>query len=253
MMKIDVITLFPEMIEGGLGSSLIHRAEEAGLVQIRPRNFRQFAVNKHGHVDDYPYGGGAGMLLRVEPLVKAIEEAKADARGSKSLTILMDPAGEKFDQAMAIDFSTYDQLIFVCGHYEGYDERIKPYVDKEVSIGDVVLTGGELPAMVMIDATVRLLDDVLGNADSTVDESHMGGLLEYPQYTRPKEFRGEKVPDVLLSGHHENIAKWRHQQSLLKTAKKRPDLLASYPLTEEDLAFLADHAIYLADQAHSKD
>lgn len=242
-MEIDVITLFPEMIEGGLGSSLIQRANEAGLVTIRSHNFREYAVNKHGHVDDYPYGGGAGMLLRPEPLVQAIEAAKAKSEGKRCLTLLMDPAGEKFDQKMANELSTYDQLIFVCGHYEGYDERIKAYVDKEVSIGDVVLTGGELPAMLMIDATVRLLDHVLGNAESTVDESHMGGLLEYPQYTRPAEFRGEAVPSILLSGHHEKIAIWRHQQALLKTARRRPDLLAKYPLTADDQAFLADQGI----------
>ncbi|WP_025730045.1 tRNA (guanosine(37)-N1)-methyltransferase TrmD [Atopobacter phocae] len=239
-MKINVITLFPEMIEQGLNGSMMGRAQAQGHVQIEPINFREFSINKHQHVDDYPYGGGAGMLLMPEPIVKAIEQAKASNDQGQSHVVLMDPGGEKFNQKMAQEWSKKDHLVLICGHYEGFDDRIRSYVDQEVSIGDFVVTGGELPAMVMIDATVRLLDNVLGNEESAIDESHSNGLLEYPQYTRPRTYDGLEVPAVLLSGHHQKIEAWRHRESLKRTLLKRPDLLETYPLTKEDLILLED-------------
>lgn len=232
-MRIDVLTLFPRMFEGPLGESIIGKAREKGLLEINVSNFRDYSDNKHQTVDDYPYGGGAGMLLKVQPVydnIKAIEEAAPE---TKKRVILLDPAGKPFDQKMAEEFSTEEHLVFICGHYEGYDERIRSLVTDEVSLGDYVLTGGELGAMVMIDATVRLLPEVLGNQTSAQTDSHSTGLLEYPQYTRPAEFKGMKVPEVLMNGNHKLIEQWQLKESLRRTFQRRPDMLENYPLTEE--------------------
>lgn len=227
-MKIDILTLFPEMF-APLEHSIVGKAKEKGLLEINYHNFRGHA-EKARHVDDEPYGGGQGMLLRAQPIFDTIE--KIDAKQPR--VILLDPAGRRFDQGLAEELAQEEELIFICGHYEGYDERIKTLVTDEVSLGDFVLTGGELAAMTMVDATVRLIPEVIGKEASHQDDSFSSGLLEYPQYTRPYDFRGMVVPDVLMSGHHENIRKWRLEESLRKTYERRPDLLETYDFTEEE-------------------
>ena len=231
-MKIDILTLFPEMF-APLEHSIVGKAKEKGLLDIRYHNFRENA-EKARHVDDEPYGGGQGMLLRAQPIFDTIE--KIDAKNPR--VILLDPAGRRFDQAFAEELAQEEELIFICGHYEGYDERIKTLVTDEVSLGDFVLTGGELAAMTMVDATVRLIPEVIGKEVSHQDDSFSSGLLEYPQYTRPYDFRGMTVPDVLMSGHHENIRKWRLYESLKKTYQRRPDLLENYTFSDEERAIL---------------
>ena len=231
-MKIDILTLFPEMF-APLEHSIVGKAKEKGLLDIRYHNFRDNA-EKARHVDDEPYGGGQGMLLRAQPIFDTIE--KIDAKNPR--VILLDPAGRRFDQAFAEELAREEELIFICGHYEGYDERIKTLVTDEVSLGDFVLTGGELVAMTMVDATVRLIPEVIGKEVSHQDDSFSSGLLEYPQYTRPYDFRGMTVPDVLMSGHHENIRKWRLYESLKKTYQRRPDLLENYTFSDEERAIL---------------
>lgn len=231
-MKIDILTLFPEMF-APLEHSIVGKAKEKGLLDIRYHNFREHA-EKARHVDDEPYGGGQGMLLRAQPIFDTIE--KIDAKNPR--VILLDPAGRRFDQAFAEELAREEELIFICGHYEGYDERIKTLVTDEVSLGDFVLTGGELAAMTMVDATVRLIPEVIGKEASHQDDSFSSGLLEYPQYTRPYDFRGMTVPDVLMSGHHENIRKWRLYESLKKTYQRRPDLLENYAFSDEERAIL---------------
>lgn len=233
MMKIDILTLFPEMF-APLESSIVGKAVEKGLLDIRYHNFRDNA-EKARHVDDEPYGGGQGMLLRAQPIYDTID--KIDANNPR--VILLDPAGKTFDQSYAEELAQEDELIFICGHYEGYDERIKQLVTDEISLGDFVLTGGELAAMTMVDATVRLIPSVIGKEASHQDDSFSSGLLEYPQYTRPYDFRGMTVPDVLMSGHHENIRRWRLEESLRKTYLRRPDLLEKYPLNQEESDLLA--------------
>ncbi|HGD5404789.1 TPA: tRNA (guanosine(37)-N1)-methyltransferase TrmD [Streptococcus agalactiae] len=232
MMKIDILTLFPEMF-APLEHSIVGKAKERGLLEINYHNFRENA-KKSRHVDDEPYGGGQGMLLRAQPIFDTID--KIDAQ--KARVILLDPAGRTFDQDFAEELSKEDELIFICGHYEGYDERIKSLVTDEVSLGDFVLTGGELAAMTMVDATVRLIPEVIGKETSHQDDSFSSGLLEYPQYTRPYDYLGMTVPDVLMSGHHENIRKWRLEQSLRKTLERRPDLLENYAMTDEERLIL---------------
>jgi tRNA (guanine37-N1)-methyltransferase len=232
MMKIDILTLFPEMF-APLEHSIVGKAKEKGLLDIRYHNFRENA-EKARHVDDEPYGGGQGMLLRAQPIFDTIEKIEA----KKPRVILLDPAGRRFDQAFAEELAQEEELIFICGHYEGYDERIKTLVTDEVSLGDFVLTGGELAAMTMVDATVRLIPEVIGKEASHQDDSFSSGLLEYPQYTRPYDFRGMTVPDVLMSGHHENIRKWRLYESLKKTYQRRPDLLENYAFSDEEKAIL---------------
>lgn len=232
-MRIDVLTLFPRMFEGPLGESIIGKAREKGLLEINVSNFRDYSDNKHQTVDDYPYGGGAGMLLKVQPVYDNIKAIEAAAPKTKKRVILLDPAGKPFDQKMAEEFSTEEHLVFICGHYEGYDERIRSLVNDEVSLGDYVLTGGELGAMVMIDATVRLLPEVLGNQTSAQNDSHSTGLLEHPQYTRPAAFKGMKVPEVLMNGNHKLIEQWQLKESLRRTFQRRPDMLENYPLTAE--------------------
>lgn len=239
-MRIDVLTLFPRMFEGPMGESIIGKARAKGLLEINVSNFREYSDNKHQTVDDYPYGGGAGMLLKVQPIydnLKAIEETSP---ATTKRVILLDPAGKPFDQKMAEEFSKEEHLIMICGHYEGYDERIRSLVTDEISLGDYVLTGGELGAMVMIDATVRLLPEVLGNEASAQTDSHSTGLLEHPQYTRPADFQGMKVPEVLMNGNHKLIEQWQLKESLRRTWQRRPDMLENFLLTEEMKKMLAE-------------
>lgn len=231
-MKIDILTLFPEMF-APLEHSIVGKAKEKGLLDIHYHNFRDYA-EKARHVDDEPYGGGQGMLLRAQPIFDTIEQIEA----KKPRIILLDPAGKPFTQAYAEELALEEELIFICGHYEGYDERIKTLVTDEISLGDFVLTGGELAAMTMVDATVRLIPQVLGKESSYQDDSFSSGLLEYPQYTRPYDYRGMTVPDVLMSGHHERIRLWRLEESLKKTYLRRPDLLEHYNFSEEERKLL---------------
>lgn len=241
-MKIDVITIFPEMFSGVFSSSMIKRAQETGAVEIRVIDFRSFSTDKHHTVDDTPYGGGSGMVLKPEPIFHAVESLLEHRDGNKHPRILLTcPQGKLFNQEKAIELSREEHLIIICGHYEGYDERIRQHlVTDELSIGDYVLTGGELPAMVIVDAVVRLLPGVLGNERSAEEDSFRDGLLEYPQYTRPAGFRGWKVPEVLLSGHHARISAWRRKESLRRTLLRRPDLLEKAQLTQEDLRLLEE-------------
>ncbi len=218
-MKIDILTLFPEMLEGFINNSIIKKAQEKKLVEINLINFREFSHLNNQQVDDTPYGGGAGMVLRCEPIVEAIESVKTE----NSLVILLTPQGKTYTQQMANNLKKYNHLILICGHYEGFDERILEFVDLELSIGDYVLTGGEAAALVVTDSIVRLLDNVIKD-DSKNNESFEDGLLDYPTYTKPREFRGLKVPEVLLSGNHQEIAQWRKQEQIKKTQEKRPDL-----------------------------
>ncbi|WP_308551853.1 tRNA (guanosine(37)-N1)-methyltransferase TrmD [Peptoniphilus duerdenii] len=220
-MKFTTLTLFPEFIESIKGYSIIRRAIENGLISVESINIRDFAINKHGQVDDYPYGGGQGMVMMVEPVYKAIESVKTE----NSHVVFLSPQGKVLNQKLIKDLSKKEHIVLLCGHYEGIDERIiENYIDEEISIGDYVLTGGEIPAMVLIDSVSRMIDGVLASSEAYEDESHMDGLLEYPQYTRPQEFMGLKVPDVLLSGNHQEIEKYRREMSILQTKKKRPDL-----------------------------
>jgi tRNA (guanine37-N1)-methyltransferase len=221
-MKIDVLTLFPAMFAGPLDESVVKRAREAKLLELKIHNLRDWTHDRHKTVDDRPFGGGPGMLLKVEPLFEAIESLRRE----KTKVILLSPSGRKFNQSIARELAQQDDMLLVCGSYEGFDERVcEALADDELSIGDYVLTNGALPAMVVIDAAVRLLPGVLGDDESSHDESFSTGLLEYPQYTRPAEFRGMKVPEVLLSGNHAEIEKWRRAQAKLRTEKQRPDLL----------------------------
>lgn len=237
-MKIDVLTLFPEMFESPLSHSILKRAQENGLVDVQFSNFRRFGSGKHQHIDDTPYGGGAGMLLKPEPIFQAIDEIDAASFDTKKRVILVDPAGKRFDQAMAEEFSKEEHLVFICGHYEGYDERIRTLATDEVSLGDYVLTGGELAAMVIMDATIRLLPGVLGNESSALEDSHSNGRLEHPHYTRPADYRGMLVPDVLMSGDHRKIENWRNKQSFLRTLERRPDMLDFSSLTPEETEWM---------------
>ncbi|MDO4344817.1 MAG: tRNA (guanosine(37)-N1)-methyltransferase TrmD [Eubacteriales bacterium] len=237
-MKFHVLTLFPEMIENGLHTSITGRAIEKGILSLNTVNIRDFAGNKHNKVDDYPYGGGAGMLMQAEPVYCAYKSVEEQA-GRRLRTIYLTPQGKPFCQAMARDLAQEDELVFLCGHYEGIDERVlEEIVTDYVSIGDYVLTGGELPAMVMIDTISRLVKGVLNNGDSAEFESFQDSLLEYPQYSRPEVWRGKEVPPVLLSGHHANVEKWRREQSVLRTAKWRPDLLEKADLSEKEKQML---------------
>lgn len=237
MMKIHVLSLFPDMFEGVFGSSILKKAQEKGAVELSVTDFRQFAVGKHNQVDDYPYGGGAGMVLKPEPFFNAVEYLTENRK--KPRVILMDPQGERFSQAKAEELAAEDELILLCGHYEGYDERIRQHlVTDEISIGDFILTGGELAAMTIVDSVVRLLPGVLGNEDSPVKDSFSTGLLEHPHYTRPADYRGMKVPDVLLSGNHAMIDRWREEQSILRTFERRPDLLENAPLSDHQKKYL---------------
>lgn len=229
-----MITIFPSMLEGFLGESIIRRAREAGLVQIRLVNLRDFTSDRHRTTDDRPYGGGPGMVMKPEPIFRAVEKVKSP----RCRIILMTPQGERFTQQRAVELSRERHLVFICGHYEGVDERVRQaLVTDEISIGDYVLTNGVLAAAVVIDAVVRLLPGALGASEGASDESFASGLLEYPQYTRPAEFRGMRVPEVLLSGNHEAVERWRREQALKRTAERRPDLIRnkeSLPDVESD-------------------
>lgn len=237
-MKFHVLTLFPEMIENGLRTSITGRAIEKGIISLHTVNIRDFAGNRHGKVDDYPYGGGAGMVMQAQPVYDACAAVYEQA-GRKIRTIYLTPQGATFSQEMAEEFAKEEELAFLCGHYEGIDERVLEEAATDfVSIGDYVLTGGELPAMVMIDTISRLVEGVLNNESSAQDESFQGSLLEYPQYSRPEVWHGKAVPPVLLSGHHANVEKWRREQSLLRTQKRRPDLLEKANLTEKEKEWL---------------
>ncbi|MEW9501327.1 tRNA (guanosine(37)-N1)-methyltransferase TrmD [Jeotgalibacillus marinus] len=230
-MKIDVLSLFPPMFEGVFGESILKKAQEKKAVELNVIDFREFSPHKQKSVDDYPYGGGAGMVLKPEPIFEAIDHV-ASSSNKKPRIVLMCPQGERYCQAKAEELSKEDHLIFVCGHYEGYDERIREHlVTDEISIGDFVLTGGELGAMVVIDSVVRLLPQVLGNEQSAIKDSFSSGLLEHPHYTRPASYRGMDVPEVLTSGNHAHIDEWRLKESLKRTWQRRPDLLEIYPLT----------------------
>lgn len=243
-MNFHILTLFPDMVMNGLNTSIIGRAVNAGLLSIEAVNIRDYAFNKHQSVDDYPYGGGAGMLMQAEPVYLAYEAVAERIRkqGEKPRVVYLSPQGNVFDQKMAEELSQEEDLILLCGHYEGIDERVlEEIVTDYVSIGDYVLTGGELPAMVMVDAISRLVPGVLHNDVSAEFESFQDNLLEYPQYSRPEEWHGKKVPSVLLSGHHANIEKWRREQSIIRTYERRSDLFEKCELTEKEKQWLKDY------------
>ena len=238
-MHFYILTLFPDMVMNGLTDSIIGRAMKNGYLEIEAVNIRDYAFNKHQSVDDYPYGGGAGMLMQAEPVYQAynavLEKIKSENPEAQPRVVYLSPQGGTFSQEMAEDYAKEEDVILLCGHYEGIDERVlEEIVTDYVSIGDYVLTGGELPAMVMIDTISRLIPGVLHNDVSAEFDSFQDNLLDYPQYSRPEEWHGKKVPEVLMSGHHANIEKWRHEQSLIRTAKNRPDLLEKAELTEND-------------------
>ena len=237
-MKYYVMTLFPEMIEQAMNTSIMGRAMADGLISLQVMNIRDYTLNKHGKVDDYPYGGGAGMVMEAEPIYRCYEQICSEA-GKRPRVIYLTPQGDVFSQKIAKDFSKEDVLVFLCGHYEGVDERVlEEVVTDYVSIGDYVLTGGELPALVMMDAISRFVPGVLNNEESAEFDSFHDNLLEYPQYSRPAEWMGKKVPDVLLSGHHANIEKWRREQSILRTLQKRPELLEDAVLSKKEKQYL---------------
>ena len=237
-MNFYILTLFPEMVAGGLATSITGRAMEKGLISVEAINIRDYSKDKHRHVDDAPYGGGAGMVMQAEPICDAYEDLCAKT-GKRPRVIYMTPQGRVFNQQIAGELAKEEDLVFLCGHYEGVDERALELIGADyLSIGDYVLTGGELPAMVMIDCISRLVPGVLNNDSSAEIESFSDNLLEYPQYTRPEEFRGLKVPEVLLSGHHKNIETWRRQQSIRRTLERRPDLLEDAVLSKKEKIFL---------------
>ena len=237
-MIFHVLTLFPDMIRDGLNTSVTGRALASGRIRLNAVNIRDYSKDKHKHVDDYPYGGGAGMVMQPEPIALAYEDIVKDME-KRPRVIYVTPQGSVFNQSMAEELAKEEELVFLCGHYEGVDERIlEEIVTDYVSIGDYVLTGGELPALVMMDAISRLVPGVLNNEDSAEFESFHDNLLEHPHYTRPVEYRGSRVPDVLLSGHHGNIDRWRREQSLKRTLERRPDLLETTELTEKDVEYL---------------
>ncbi len=237
-MRIDVLTLFPAMFEAVLGDSIIGRARKAGLIELNFIDIRDYTLNKHRKVDDYPYSGGGGMLMSPEPVYRAYMSV-AEGLDYKPYTIFMSPQGKVFDQDSAVELSKYRHIVLLCGHYEGIDQRVlDEIVDAEISLGDFVMTGGEIPAMAVIDTVARLIPGVLSNNGSYENESHFQGLLEHPQYTRPQVWHEKSVPDVLLSGDHAKIEQWKHEQSLLATLKKRPDMLEKAWITTEDAEFI---------------
>lgn len=236
-MRIETLSTFPAMFDSIMGSSIMRRAQEKGIVDFTAYDLRNWTHDRHRTTDDDPYGGGQGLVMKCEPIFEAYDEIAASG-GEKPYTILLSPTGEPFSEALATELSERDRLLFVCGHYEGVDERVYTLADKTISIGDYVLTSGELASMVVIDAVVRKIEGVLGDEAGAIDESFYDGLLEYPQYTRPASFRGMEVPAVLLSGNHAAVERWRREQSLERTSRLRPDLLATANLDESDRAFL---------------
>lgn len=247
-MHYHVLTLFPDMVEQAMGHSITGRAQKNGYLHLDVTDIRDFSQNKFHKVDDYPYGGGAGMVMEAEPVFLSYEKVRkeVEAQGRKKPKVLfMSPQGRTFSQSMAEEFAKEEDIIFLCGHYEGIDERVlEEIVDEQVSIGDYVLTGGELPAIVMMDAISRLIPGVLHNDVSAITDTFTDNLLEYPQYTRPVEWRGKKVPDVLLSGHHANIQAWRREQSLLRTKKQRPDLFEQVEFTKQDRKIMKNNLAF---------
>jgi tRNA (guanine37-N1)-methyltransferase len=239
-MRFDILTLFPDMFVGPFAESIIQRAQEAGLVSIALHNIRDYATDKHRVTDDYPYGGGGGMVMKPEPIFAAVEAILGpDPRATGVPIVLLTPQGRLFNQEVAQELARRERILLICGRYEGVDERVREFLaTDEISIGDYVLSGGELAAMVIVDAVTRLLPGALGDPTGALDDSHAMGLLEYPHYTRPAEFRGWRVPEVLLSGNHGEIARWRRQEALRRTLARRPDLLARAPLTAKDREFL---------------
>lgn len=235
-MKISILTLFPEMFQV-FDYSIIGKAQEKNIVEIECINIRDYTKNKHKKVDDYPYGGGAGMVMAPQPIIDSIRACKKNNNGK---VIFLGPRGKTFNQEISRELAAEEELIFLCGHYEGIDERVYKHIDMEISLGDFVLTGGEMAAIPIIDSILRFVPNVLGKAESYAEESFSDGLLEYPQYTRPEEYEGDSVPQVLLSGHHENIRKWRRKQSILITKEKRKDLYDKIELTKEDKKLLQD-------------
>jgi tRNA (guanine37-N1)-methyltransferase len=239
-MRFDVFTLFPAIFESPLQESILKRAIDAGRLVVAVHNIRDYATDKHHLTDDVPYGGGGGMVMKPEPIFAAVEAIAIDAPAAHSPIILMTPQGRPFNQTVARELAQQERVLLICGRYEGVDERVRQFLaTDEISIGDYVLTGGELPALVLIDAVARLLPGVLGDPGAALDDSHSEGLLEYPHYTRPPNFRGHAVPEVLLSGHHAQVERWRREQSLRRTWERRPDLLARSGLSEADREFLA--------------
>ena len=234
-MRIDILSLFPKMFDGPFGESIVKRAVDAGLVNIFVHNFREFAHDRHNTVDDYSFGGGEGMVLKPEPLFEAVESIKGSLGGSAGPVVLLTPQGRLFCHEIARELSKQQNLILICGHYEGVDERVREHlVTDEISIGEYVITGGELAAMVVVDAVVRLLPGALGSEQAAGEDSYAKGFLEYPQYTRPRVYRGWEVPEVLLSGNHQEIARWRREQAVERTLLRRPDLLAKASLSKEE-------------------
>lgn len=243
-MRIDIVTLFPDMFSGPFSESMVKRAVERDLVSIVVHNLRDWGVGKHKVVDDYPFGGSSGMVMKPEPLFEAVEAIRAQSADSPAPVILLTPQGRVFNQRIAGELAAFAQLVLICGHYEGIDERVREHIaTDEISIGDYVLTGGELAAMVVVDAMIRRLPGVLGSEASVEEDSHTSGLLEYPQYTRPQVYRGWEVPHVLLSGNHARIAKWRREQSILRTLTRRPDLLDKADLSPEERRLVSDKAV----------
>jgi tRNA (guanine37-N1)-methyltransferase len=235
MIRFDILSVFPGMFASAFACSLLKKAQEKNLIEIRIHDIRHYTQDRHRMTDDAPYGGGGGMVMKVEPIDRALQAVAPDR--DQALVVLLTPQGETFHQKIAEELATNSRIVLICGHYEGLDERVRAHlVDREISIGDYVLTGGELPAMVLVDAVARLVPGVLGNAVSAQTDSFATGLLEYPQYTRPAEYRNWKVPDVLITGHHREIDKWRRRESLRRTLARRPDLLKQADLTAEDLA-----------------
>ena len=238
-MQFDVFTLFSEIFPTYLESSILQRARQRGLIDVSVHNIRDYTHDKHHTTDDVPYGGGGGMVLKPEPVFEAVESIVGP--GAESPIILLTPQGRVFNQTIALELSRHERIGLICGRYEGVDERIRGHlVTDEISIGDYVLTGGELPALILMDAIARLLPGVLGDPDGAMDDSHASGLLEYPHYTRPPDYRGESVPEILLSGDHAKIAKWRREQSLSRTLERRPDLLDKAELSEDDRKYLSE-------------
>lgn len=240
-MKIDIMTLFPDMCNAFLNESIIGRAKQAGIIDVECTDIRPFTENKHGKTDDYPYGGGMGMVMSAQPIYDCYRSI-CEKRGDKPHVIYMSPKGKVLTQKRAYELSKTDGFIILCGHYEGVDQRLlDEIVDEEISIGDYVLTGGEMPALVLTDAVCRMIKGVLSDDECFTEESHFSGLLEYPQYTRPFEWRGKEVPEILMSGHHKNIADWRRKKMLMETADKRPDMLDDADLTEKERLFVTNY------------
>ena len=252
-MRIDVLTLFPQIFQAPFGFGIFQRAIDRGLVSINLHNIRDYTHDKHHAVDDYPYGGGSGMVLKPAPIFEAVESIKSEIHeeSSELPVILLTPQGRLFSQQIAQELSRHSHIVLICGHYEGVDERVREYLaTDEISIGDYVLTGGEIPALVVIDGVVRLLPGVLGSEASPLDDSHASGLLEYPQYTRPDAYRGWQVPEVLLSGDHGRIAKWRREQVIRRTLERRPDLLGNAELCSEEKQLVERLSISPAQPPH---